>query len=66
MAGFFYVSLIEIKHIKGKENKVANALSRKVQETHVESLSIFQSYLRHQIIGHIAEDEMYVQVKDKL
>ena len=36
----------EIKHIKGKENKVANALSRKVQEMHVASLSIFQSDLR--------------------
>ena len=32
----------EIKHIKGKENKVADALSRKVQEMHVESLSICQ------------------------
>ena len=28
----------EIKHIKGKENKVANVLSRKVQEMHVASL----------------------------
>ena len=35
----------EIKHIKRKENKVANALSRKVQEIHVASLSIFQSHL---------------------
>ena len=35
----------EIKHIKGKENKVADALSRKVQEMHLASLSIFQSYL---------------------
>ena len=36
----------EIKHIKGKENKVDDALRRKVQEMHVESLSICQSYLR--------------------
>ena len=36
----------EIKNIKGKENKVADALSRKVQEMHVASLSIFQSDLR--------------------
>ena len=33
----------EIKHIKGKENKVADALSRKMQEMHVASLSICQS-----------------------
>ena len=36
----------EIKHIKGKENKLVDALSRKVQEMHVASLSIFQSDLR--------------------
>ena len=36
----------EIKHIKGKENKVADAFSRKVYEMHVEALSTFQSYLR--------------------
>ena len=30
----------EIKHINGKENKVADALNRKVQEMHVASLSI--------------------------
>ena len=56
----------EIKHIKGKQNKVADALSRKVQEIHVTSLSIFQSYLRQQIVNHTAEDELYVWVKDKL
>ena len=37
----------EIKHINGKENKVADALNRKMQEMHVASLSIFQSDLRH-------------------
>ena len=56
----------EIKHIKGKENKVVDALSRMVHEMHVESLSIFQPYLRQQIIYHISEDEVYVQIKDKL
>ena len=56
----------EIKHIKGKENKVADALNRKVQEMHVASVSVFQSELRQQIVNHVAEDEMYVQVKHKL
>ena len=36
----------EIEQIKGKENKVVDALSRNVHEMHVASLSIFQSYLR--------------------
>ena len=56
----------EIKHIKGKENKVADALSRKVQEMHVASVSVCQSKLRQQIVNHVVEDELYVQVKDKL
>ena len=56
----------EIKHIKGKENKVSDALSRKVQEMHVASLSICQSELKEQIVSHVARDELYEQVKDKL
>ena len=56
----------EIKHIKGKENKVVDALSRKLWEMHVASLSICQSYLRQQIVSHAAGDELYEHVKDKL
>ena len=55
-----------IKHIKGEENTVVDALSRKVHEMHVEFLSVFQSNLRQLIVNHTAEDEMYVQIKDKL
>ena len=33
---------------------------------HVASLSILQSDLRQQIVNHTIEDEMYVQVKEKL
>ena len=56
----------EIKHIKGKENKVVDALNKKVQEMHVASIIIFQSELRQQIVNHVVEDELYAQVKDKL
>ena len=42
------------------------ALSRKVHEMRVESLSIFHIDSRQQIVNHTAEDEMYVQIKDKL
>ena len=45
---------------------MADALSRKVHEMLMAFLSICQPDLRQQIINHIAEDEMYVQIKDKL
>ena len=43
---FFCEFDFEIKHIKRKENKVADSLSRKVQEMHVSSIRISQSDLR--------------------
>ena len=45
---------------------MADALSWKVHEMHLESLRYFQSDLRQQIVNHTAKDEMYVQIKDKL
>ena len=38
----------------------------KVQEIHVASVSVFQSELRQYIVNHVAKDEPYVQVKDKM
>ena len=49
----------EIKHVKRKENKVNDALSKKVQEMHVASLSICQTDLRQQIANRVVEDELY-------
>ena len=63
---FLYEFDFEIKHIKGKENKVVDALSRKVHEMHVESLSTCQPDMRQHIINHVSENEVYVQIKDKL
>ena len=63
---FLFEFDFEIKNIKGKENKVADALSKKVQEMHVESIGVCQLELRQQIVNHVSEDELYVQVKDKL
>ena len=45
---------------------MVDTLSRKVQEMHVASLSICQSYLRQQIVNQVGGDELYEQVKDKL
>ena len=33
---------------------------------HVASISVFQTDLRQHIVNHVAEDELYVEVKDKL
>ena len=60
------MNLILKSNTKGKENKVVDALSRKVHEMHLASLSIFQSDLREQIVNHAIEYELYVQVKHKL
>ena len=41
MVGFFLCDFeFEIKNIKGKENKVVDALSMKVQEMHLAAISI--------------------------
>ena len=45
---------------------MAHALSRKVHEMHVASLSTCQSDLRQQIVNHTAKDVMYVKIKDNL
>jgi hypothetical protein len=36
----------DINHIKGKENKVVDALSRRVHELHATTISMYQSYLK--------------------
>ena len=50
----------EIKHIKGKENKVVDSLVKKVHKMHVASLTTCQLDLRQKTINHIAEDEVYM------
>jgi hypothetical protein len=40
----------DIKHIKGKENKVDDALSRRVHEFHFIAISMYQLDLKHRIL----------------
>ena len=56
----------DIKHIQGKENKVVDALSRKMHVMNVETISIGKSYLRDKILEAITTDKHYQQVKDGL
>ena len=53
----------DIKHIKGKENKVADALSRKM---HVAAISTSTSDLKDKIIEASVTDELYQQMKEWL
>jgi hypothetical protein len=51
----------DIKHIKGKENKVVDALKRRVHELHVTTISMYQSYLKDKIIE---ATKSYLQYKE--
>ena len=56
----------DIKHIKGKENKVVDALSRRVHELHVIEISMYQSDLKHRIIEATKLDLQYKELVEKL
>ena len=40
----------DIKHIKGKENKVADALNRKVHELHATAISMYRTEIKDRIL----------------
>jgi hypothetical protein len=56
----------DIKHIKGKENKVVDALKRRVREMHSKTISMGQLYLKHKIIEAAKLDLQYKELVEKL
>jgi hypothetical protein len=56
----------DIKHIKGKENKVANALSKRVHELHAKTISMYQSNLKDRITEASKSDFQYKEFVAKL
>jgi hypothetical protein len=56
----------DIKHIKGKENKVVNALSRRVHTMHATVVSMHQSDLKSGILDGLVIDQHYLQLKKNL
>jgi hypothetical protein len=56
----------DIKHIKGKENKVVDALSRRVHELHATTISMYQSDLKDRIIEVVKSDLQYKELVAKL
>jgi hypothetical protein len=51
----------EIKHIKGKENKVADALSQSVQAIHLATTSVGESDIQQRIKTLSQGDEFFNQ-----
>jgi hypothetical protein len=56
----------DIKHIKGKENKVVDALNRRVHEMHATTISMYQSDLKDKILEAAKSDQKYMELKEKL
>jgi hypothetical protein len=56
----------DIKHIKGKENKVVDALNRRVHLMHATTVSMHQSDLKRIILDVVVTDQHYLQVKESL
>jgi hypothetical protein len=56
----------DIKHIKGKENKVSDALSRRVHIMHAIAISMHQSVLKSRILDGLVTYQHYLQVREKL
>jgi hypothetical protein len=56
----------DIKHIKGKENKVVDALNRRVHEMHATTISMYQSYLKPRILEVAKSDFQYKELVAKL
>jgi hypothetical protein len=52
----------DIKHIKGKENKVVVALSRRVHELHATTITMYQSYLNDRILEAAKSDLQYMKL----
>ena len=55
----------EIKHIKGKENKVADALSRNAKLNFTIVISTYTTDLEEQLKAGLEQDEIYQQLQAK-
>jgi hypothetical protein len=56
----------DIKHIKEKENKVVDVLSRRVHLMHATAVSMHQTDLKSRILDDLVTDQHYLQVKENL
>ena len=53
----------EIQHIKGKENKVANTLSRNTKLNFTTAINTYVSHLNEQVKEGVKQDEIYQKLQ---
>jgi len=53
----------EIKHIKGKDNQVVDALNMRVHEVHIVTISMYMTYLKEKMIATTNSDHHHVKIK---
>jgi hypothetical protein len=56
----------EIKHIKGKENKVVDALSRRAHKMHISTINMFNTDLKNIILEATYSYKQYLKIKEAL
>lgn len=56
----------DIMYVKGKENRVAYALSRRIHATYVAIVSTYKSDLKGKFLEASSSDGYYLQTKGKL
>ena len=68
LGGYLFLSEydFEIQHIKGKENKVSDALSRNARLNFVEAMSTYKIDLEDQLEEGVKLDENYHKLQAKV
>jgi hypothetical protein len=56
----------DIKHIKGKENKVVDALNLRVHEMHATTIGMYRFDLEDRILEAANLDQHYLRLKETL
>jgi hypothetical protein len=56
----------EIKHIKGKENQVDDALNMRAHEVHIAAINMCRNDMKDQIIATTNSDQHYLKIKGTL
>jgi hypothetical protein len=56
----------DIKHIRGKENKMVDALSRRIHEMHATTISMYQTNLHDRILEVAKSDQHYMDISATL